>query len=386
MDFASALLFVLGSVFYVELACVGYLYARDMRYVPTYVLTADDDAAWISYKLEERYNASSVSSSTGGTAVEEEPVRALATEGDDSAVAEGDDSVAVAGDDTVVAGDDTVAGDDAVGSALVAEGDDSVGYNDSVGYDDSFVSHDDDYVFQVGSSEVWVSQYQIIYFVAAFCFATAGLLDLIADRRLYHLFRFFGGVFGVASACTIGTQALASRITSAVSVHMFLMDAIAMLWIYKFGGTSLVVGKLMNVILAVGALSYLGGTLIDVVVSLAMFIIFENQHPFPLSLPCTYADIESPLASVAFDRSQISYLWIFDDTIDWNMKTAMAGIIAAALWLTCSLCYIGYFFYDFCGAHNTNARSEESEYDESVPRKPGNVDLDSLERTEGNID
>lgn len=35
MDFASALLFVLGSVFYVELACVGYLYARDMRYVPT---------------------------------------------------------------------------------------------------------------------------------------------------------------------------------------------------------------------------------------------------------------------------------------------------------------------------------------------------------------
>jgi hypothetical protein len=91
------------------------------------------------------------------------------------------------------------------------------------------------------------------------------------------------------------------------------------------------------------------------------------------------------LASVAFDRSQISYLWIFDDTIDWNMKTAMAGIIAAALWLTCSLCYMGYVFYNFCGAHNTNARLEESEDDESVPRKPGKVDLDSLERTEGNI-
>jgi hypothetical protein len=145
MDFASALLFVLGSVFYMELACEEYLYARDMRYVLMYVLTADDDETWISYKLEERYNASLASSSTGGTAVEEEPVRALKTEGDDSAVAEGDDSV-VAGDDTVVAGDD------AVGSALVAEGD------DSVGYDDAFVSYDDDYVFQVGSSEVWVSQ------------------------------------------------------------------------------------------------------------------------------------------------------------------------------------------------------------------------------------
>ena len=199
--------------------------------------------------------------------MEEEPVRALETEGDDSAVAEGDDSV-VAGDDTVVAGDD------AVGSALVTEGDDSVGYDDSVGsddsvgYDDAFVSYDDDYVFQVGSSEVWVSQYQIIYFVAAFCFATAGLLDRIADRRPYHLFRFFGGVFGVASACTIETHVLASSITSAVSVHLFLMDAIAMLWIYKSGGTSLVVSKLMNAILTVGALSYLGGTLIDVVVSL----------------------------------------------------------------------------------------------------------------------
>jgi hypothetical protein len=117
--------------------------------------------------------------------------------------------------------------------------------------------------------------------VAAFCFATAGLLDLIADRRLYHLFRFFGGVFGVASACTIGTQALASRITSAVSVHMFLMDAIAMLWIYKFGGTSLLVGKLMNVILAVGALSYLGGTLIDVVVSLPLFLYLRTNILFP---------------------------------------------------------------------------------------------------------
>ncbi len=54
------------------------------------VLTADDDATWISYKLEERYNASSVSSSTGGTAMEEEPVRALATEGDDSATGDFD--------------------------------------------------------------------------------------------------------------------------------------------------------------------------------------------------------------------------------------------------------------------------------------------------------
>ena len=57
------------------------------------------------------------------------------------------------------------------------------------------------------------------------------------------------------------------------------------------------------------------------------------------------------------------------------MKTAMAGIYAAALWLTCSLCYMGYFFYDFCGAEK-ECQLEETEDDESVPTKPGKVDLD----------
>jgi len=35
------------------------------------------------------------------------------------------------------------------------------------------------------------------------------------------------------------------------------------------------------------------------------------------------------------------------------MKTAMAGILAAALWLTCSLCYMGYFF-----SHKPDTRAE----------------------------
>ncbi len=93
------------------------------------------------------------------------------------------------------------------------------------------------------------------------------------------------------------------------------------------------------------------GTLID---SLPMLLYLRTNILFPsLYRARTLISNRLYLASVAFDRSQISYLWIFDDTIDWNMKTAMAGIIAAALLLTCSLCYMGYFF-----SHKPDTRAE----------------------------
>jgi hypothetical protein len=281
MDFASALLFVIGSIFYVELAIEGYIYARHVQSVPLSVLMADDDATWISYRLEERYNAT-LSSSGGTTALAAAAgklVRALVAAGDDS-VAAGDDSVSVgAGDDSVTHGDD-------------------------------FVSYDDDLVFQVGSSEVWVSQYQIIYFIAAFCFAMAGLLDIIVDKQMCHLFRYFGGTIGVASACTISSDELLSSIFSAVSVHLFMLDALAMLWKNKTGATTTMISDSMNICIIVGASSYLGGTIIDVVVS-AHCSIFSNDafslYFAPLLNNYVIASIRFPTFGFLTTRSTGTY-------------------------------------------------------------------------------
>ncbi len=73
---------------------------------------------------------------------------------------------------------------------------------------------------------------------------------------------------------------------------------------------------------------------------------------------------------------QVSYVWIFDKTINFSTRTAMAGIFAAALWLTCSLCYVVYSFYNYCTASQADVGLEESEDDASVPTKPGKIQLD----------
>lgn len=220
--FASTLLFVIGSAFYVWLAVNGYLWVRNLQAVPLNILTADDDVTW--YTLTEH------------------------------------------------------------------------------------VTYDDDYLTQVGNTPYWISMYQVIYFSASFCFALAGLLDIISERSAWNLFRFFGGIFGMVSAITYAVNVLASSIISAISVHLYLADAIVLLWRQHKSTDSIQISRLMTIVLIIGALSYFLGTVIDLV---------------------------------------ISYLWIFDPTINYNLSTSTASLAAALGWLLCSICYTVYFYYIF---------------------------------------
>lgn len=201
LNFASVLLFFLGSAFYVWLEVFGYLWVKNLQPIPIDVLTSfDDDATW---------------------------------------------------------------------------------YTTMTDYD---VTYDDDNLIQIGTTEYQITKYQVIYFIASFCFALAGLLDIIDERKLYNLFRLFGGLFGMVSAMVLSVNELASSITNAISVHLYLFDAIGILWRYYVTGTanSMLSSISVTIAIIIGLMSYLLGTLSDVVVSdhssIAVFYILIKIH------------------------------------------------------------------------------------------------------------
>ena len=187
LNFASVILFFLGSAFYVWLAVLEYLWVKNLQPIPIDVPTSfDDNATWYT--------------------------------------------------------------------TMTAD------------YD---VTYDDDILLQIGTTEYQITKYQFIYFIASECFALAGLLDIIDERRWYNLFRLFGGLFGMVSAIVLSVNELASSVTNAISVHLYLFDAICILWRYRMlsGTTNMLTSISITIVIIIGLVSYLLGTLSDVVVS-----------------------------------------------------------------------------------------------------------------------
>jgi NADH:ubiquinone oxidoreductase subunit 6 (subunit J) len=90
-----------------------------------------------------------------------------------------------------------------------------------------YVSYDDDYIFPVGDIEfdIWVSQYQIIYFFASLCFVVAGVLDLIIEKHCLHTVMILAGLFGVLSAVFVESNIHLSNVFGVVSVCLFFFEA-----------------------------------------------------------------------------------------------------------------------------------------------------------------
>eukprot|EP00585_Thalassiosira_rotula_P010783 CAMPEP_0196136300 /NCGR_PEP_ID=MMETSP0910-20130528/4651_1 /TAXON_ID=49265 /ORGANISM="Thalassiosira rotula, Strain GSO102" /LENGTH=1111 /DNA_ID=CAMNT_0041396565 /DNA_START=109 /DNA_END=3444 /DNA_ORIENTATION=+ len=174
--------------------------------------------------------------------------------------------------------------------------------------DDDFVSYDDDYVFsfQVGSSDVWVSQYQILYFVAASSFLLVGVLDLIRERHMYHILMIIAGASGVVSAIFIEQNIRVSNIVSSISVHFYLMEALTLFGEHKRYAVTEDSGKWMARSIMIGDATWVLGSLLDVI---------------------------------------LSYFYLLDDTSDWDVSLVVLAIIAAVGWLICSIIYLGIFAY-----------------------------------------
>jgi hypothetical protein len=169
-----------------------------------------------------------------------------------------------------------------------------------------YVSADDDYVFQVGNSDVWVSQYQIIYFFAALSFVLVGFLDLFREKHWFHILMILAGFFGLLSSIYVEYNVYYSNIFSSVSVHFFVFEALTLFGEHNARRESARdVPNWMKNLAMLGDLEFILGALIDVV---------------------------------------LSYFYLLDDTADWDVPIMVSAIFAAVMWLHCSLIYLVFFF------------------------------------------
>jgi uncharacterized membrane protein SirB2 len=143
-----------------------------------------------------------------------------------------------------------------------------------------YVSNDDDYLFPVASTDIWVSQYQILYFFAALCFIFTGILDLAREKAPFHLLMTLAGAFGVASAVFVEEDVRLSNIFDAVSVHLFLFEGVGLLSIS--GDLDLSEdGKWTKRLMTFANSEFVLGAILDVMVS-----VLSSSHVFFKSVVC----------------------------------------------------------------------------------------------------
>jgi hypothetical protein len=143
---------------------------------------------------------------------------------------------------------------------------------------------EDDYVFSVGHEETWVSAYQMIYFSAALLFCIVGLLDFIQQPGWLSVGMTAAGCFGLISSMLVHKNVHVSNIFNTISVHLFMVEAIG-LFVHHGqiahvnvaasndntnSSSALAKNPMMEPLqyfIRVGDISWIGGTLIDVVLS-----------------------------------------------------------------------------------------------------------------------
>ncbi|KAL7516695.1 hypothetical protein ACHAWX_001682 [Stephanocyclus meneghinianus] len=168
-----------------------------------------------------------------------------------------------------------------------------------------YISNDDDYLFQVAFSDIWVSEYQVLYFFAALCFVFTGILDLAVEKAPLHVLMILAGSFGVASAVFVEDVRL-SNILSAVSVHLFVFEGVGLL--SKVRDRELLEeGKWTKRLMIFASSEFLLGAIIDVM---------------------------------------LSYFYLFDDTANWDTGLMIIWVFSAVLWVHCSLVYMVVFVLD----------------------------------------
>ena len=126
---------------------------------------------------------------------------------------------------------------------------------------------DDDYLFDADPSEaeVWVSQYQVIYFFAALCFLLTGFLELYIERHVFHVLMILAGAFGMASAIFVESDVMLSNIFNAVSVHLYLLEGLSWFSDFRRSAFEVEYGKWMNRFIMLGDLEFVIGALADVI-------------------------------------------------------------------------------------------------------------------------
>ncbi|KAL3911320.1 MAG: hypothetical protein SGILL_007324 [Bacillariaceae sp.] len=115
-------------------------------------------------------------------------------------------------------------------------------------FDNSFLDEEEElgeFLFQVPNADekyefpdedyaAWVSQYMMLYFVAALGFLVTGILEVYTARGhfwsvILYTVMIIAAIFGIVSSMYVNKDPWISLILNAVSVHLFALEAIALI-------------------------------------------------------------------------------------------------------------------------------------------------------------
>ena len=144
-----------------------------------------------------------------------------------------------------------------------------VGYDqqswDAITESDAYDVLDDDTLFYIcDESGWWLGRYTVVYFSASFCFVLSGLADFFWEKHFLNIFMFLGGLFGCISAIYLSNNDIVSSIFDMISVHLFLIEAIKM--IYEEDSLAEYSPRWMKLSLVLADTEFLLGALLDVCV------------------------------------------------------------------------------------------------------------------------
>ena len=146
--------------------------------------------------------------------------------------------------------------------------DDELAADDVVFWDQFY--WETDFLF---NGEIWVSRSMIVYFLGALCFVFLGIIDLLYKPGYFLGVTFLlAGLSGLVAAMLYAYNEWLSNVFSAVSVHLFFLGAVEIIYFYWISPES-------YWIMWVGDLMFLAGTFIDVVLSYpAVFGTYDIVH------------------------------------------------------------------------------------------------------------
>jgi hypothetical protein len=125
--------------------------------------------------------------------------------------------------------------------------------------------YQDDYIWQTPIRKVWVSEYTVVYFLAALGFCISGVVDLYQWRTFYSVLMIAAAAFGLASAIYTDVNPHRSIWLNSCSLHLWALDAIAVLIWFNRGsyGNS----KVLQWSLCVADVTFVMGTVIGLAMS-----------------------------------------------------------------------------------------------------------------------
>ena len=90
---------------------------------------------------------------------------------------------------------------------------------------------DDDYILAPGvADEYLIAKYSILYFDASLGFVVVGVLDYMNYPGFWSILFIFAGITGVISAALVEWDEWLSDIFNSISVHLFLFEALGLLY------------------------------------------------------------------------------------------------------------------------------------------------------------